>query len=260
MKARRNVLLLCGLVIALISVAAFTIKKTGLGAQEPPDPKAAIRHERREARYNVEPYLYWKKTNGIPWSMRRDGDFNVAHYHYGETEDINDPAVLSRMREKDFTERQKQICDADVIVKGEVTKAQGVITDDDQFIYTVYTFTVAEVMRAKPEISLTRESTIQFTAPGGTAIVGGKKKVTFNYPVFDPLKVGTQYLLYLARDEQADDYYVRNWEGVFQLDGDKLTRMDALMEPFFRTRARYLEAPATSLAGTNAVISADCGK
>jgi hypothetical protein len=256
MKDRRGILILCGVLIALISVAAFTIKRTSGTTQD--DPKAAIRHERREARYNVDPYLYWKNAEVIGWSKRRDGDFNIAHYHYGGDGDINDPAVVARLREKDVAERRKDICAADVILKGEVVKAQGVITDDDRLIYTVYDFVITEVMRAKSGISLTSDDTIQFTSPGGTAIVDGKKSVTFNYPSLDQLKVNTQYILYLGRDDQADDYYVRDQNGVFIIEDDKITRMDAYMEPFFKNRARYLEAPAAMSRLSNAVQSTDC--
>jgi hypothetical protein len=262
MNARRNALLLCGLVIALITVAAFTVRRTGLGAQESPDPKAEIKHQRREARYNVDPYLSWKNRITIPFSTRHDGSFNDTHISYGELGDINDPAVLAKLKNDELLERQQHICAADVIVKGEVVKSVGVIAEDDKFIYTVYTLAITEVIRAKSGMSLSSDDMIQFTSPGGTAIVkgdDGTKSVTYNYPLIANLKVNTQYILYLARDEQADDYYVMNQYGVFVIEGrDKVTRMDAYMAPFYRERHRYLEAPTAMPAISNAVQSAVC--
>lgn len=261
MATRRNIFLICGLVIALIGVAALAVMRSSLGAQDPPDPKAEIRHTQREARYNAQAYLYYKNKNTIGWSKRRDGDFNSTHISYAELGDINDPAVLSRLQEAERIERQQHICAADVIVKGEIMKSRGVITDDDNLIYTVYTFEIADVMRAKPGIETKSDQTIQFTAPGGTAIVTGEKgtkSVTFNWPFIQQLKIDTQYILYLKRDEEADDYYVQNQYGVFVVERDTITRMDALMEPFYQERHRYLDTPANMNAMSTAFVFADC--
>jgi hypothetical protein len=262
MKNRRNIFLLSGVILSLLAVS-FIIKSASFGAQDPgaQDPKADIRHQRREARYNVDPYLYYKTQETIGWRNRRDGDFNITHIHRVETKDLNDPAVVASLKEKELTERRKHICAADVILKGEVVKAQGVITDDNLFIYTVYTFAITDIMRARPGIALNPDGTVNFTAPGGTAIVegaDGKKTVTFNYPHLDHLKVNAQYILYLARDEDADDYYVRNRYGVFILEGDKLTRMDARMDSLYQNRHRILDVPAAMPALSNAVQSTDC--
>jgi hypothetical protein len=261
MKSRKALVILCGVILSMLAVSVV-IKSASSGAQdqEQPDPKAAIRHQRREARYNVEPYLYWKNQEIIGWSKRIDGDFNATHIHH-IAKDLSDPAVLASLKEKEIVERRKHICAADVILKGEINKAQGVITDDDRFIYNVYSFAITEVIRAKPGISLKTDDTIQFTSPGGPAIVdgvNGKKTVTFNYPHLDHLKVNTQYILYLARDEQANDYYVRDRYGVFIIERDKITRMDAVMDSLYENQHRILEMPTAMPALSNAVQSADC--
>lgn len=128
-------------------------------------------------------------------------------------------------------------------------------------IYTVYDFEIAEIVRVKSGIEIKVNQTIQFTSPGGTAIVQGekeKKTVTFNWPTIQQLKTDTQYLLYLKRDEKADDYYVQDQNGIFIVERDKVTRMDAVMEPFYKNRHRYLEAPATMNAMSTAFDFADC--
>ena len=256
MKGRRNTLLLCGVLIALISVAAFTIKRASFGAQ---DEKVAIRHQRREARYSTPRFNEWREPDRR-WSLLPDGSANSVHIDNVETEDPDQPAALARMQNEYNLESKKLICASDVTLKGEVLKSQGVITDDDLFIYTIYTFLVTEVVRSNVAgVSVKRDGQIEFTMPGGKALVGGKKTVTFYYPSHANLVTNDQYILHLRYDPEADDYYVDSRLGVYFIgDEGKTTRMDAKIFPFFERRARLLGLPDNVAAVTADIQSAAC--
>jgi hypothetical protein len=156
-----------------------------------------------------------------------------------------------------MAERAKLICSSDLIVRGEVIKRQGVVTDDDLFIYNVYTLLVTEVLRAGPDLQLKPGTQIEFTQPGGYAQVPAGR-VMFDYPGYQPLEVNDQHILQLKRDDEADDYFVSSPENIFLIDGEGITRMDAKVWPFFAERARVTRTPADVASYKSEIQSATC--
>jgi hypothetical protein len=255
MKVRMNVFLLCSVILALICLAAFTVKRTGLGAQ------GDIKHDRREARYNTQEFSELKefyRQRNAQWSKRRDGDRSEIHTDFVEDRDLNNDTQVAALRTEMKIERSKIICSSDLIVRGEVVKRQGVITDDDLFVYTVYTLLITEVLRAGPDIQLKPGTQIEFTMPGGYAQVPAGR-VMFDYPGYQPLEVNDQHILHLKRDAEADDYFVSSPETIFLIeDAEKITRMDAKVWPFFARRARIVGVPADAASLKLEIQSAIC--
>jgi len=191
------------------------------------------------------------------WSQRPNGSHNVIEIDFAETKDLNDPAQVAALRTEMANERKKSACSADLTVRGKILNVQGVITDDDLFIYTIYTMLVTDVLRGGPQIQIQTGDTIEFTAPGGTASVDDKK-VTFDISLA-PLVVNDQYVVHLKRDNEADDYFVSSYLDIYLLDGaDKVTRMDAHMWPFCANHARVTRATSDFAALKNEIQTTIC--
>lgn len=244
MRTRRNVLLLCGIVIPLVCVVAFTLNRISLGAQDPPDPKAAIKHQRREARYSAKFYPN-SRYPGMFISQQQSGIFNVVHYDYVETKNLEDPAARTALRNEDHAARRKLFCASDLVIRGEVLKAEGKITEDDLFVYSVYTIKVSDVFRTAPDVQVEPGSIIEMTAAGGIVMLDEKRRIDFRNPAMLALKPSFQYILQLKHDSEADDYYPLRGSGLYVFDVDKLKRMDTLMSDHFATRARFSGMPST---------------
>jgi hypothetical protein len=256
MKDRRSVFFLCGIIIALISVAAFTVKRVHFAQSD-------IQHQRREARYNTDEFRklkqFYRERNG-QWSKRRDGERSAIHTDFAEDRDLNNETQVAALRNEMRTERAKLICSSDLIVRGEVINARGVITDDDLFIYTVYTLLITDVLRAGQVAQLKRGMEIEFTQPGGYAQVPAGR-VMCDYPGYEPLVINDQYILQLKRDDEANDYYIPASQNIFLIDMDdaeKITRMDAKVWPFFARRAKMTGAPADVASYKSEIQSATC--
>ncbi|MBO0722663.1 MAG: hypothetical protein J2P41_17700 [Blastocatellia bacterium] len=258
MKERKNIIFVGGLVIALIGVTAFTIERIGSSAQTPQDPKAEIKHQRREARYST-PRFNNHRTEGILLSQLRDGSVNSIDIDYVES-DLLQPAVLARAQSEASAERNKSVCDSDIILRGNVLAKTGIITDDDRFIYSVYTFQVIEVLRNNAKLSINLDDQIEFTMPGGTAIVGdAKKRITYNYPLFVQLPPKRQYIVQVKRDAEADDYYVDSRLSVYFIrDGLTAIRMDAEADPYLARESRTLRVPSSLQEVAQDIQSAVC--
>lgn len=231
-------------VLGILTVCLFAALST-YGAQ---DPKGDIRHQHREARYNNNAdYQFWKnffrERNG-QWSKRQNGSHNESFYHFVEDKDLNNPAQVASLRNEMAVERMHAVCMSDLIVKGEVIKMQGIITDDDLFIYTVYTFLVTDLLHVRAGIPIQSGDMIEFTMPGGQVNIEGRT-ITFNYPGFKQLSINDQYIIQLARDAEADDYFISSNNDVYFLDEkNKITRMDAQVWPFYAARARATQSPS----------------
>lgn len=249
-----------GMLMVCFLVLAKDMKLTALSVYGAQDPKAEIRHQHRDARYNsTEGFRWFKRSWPMGWSKRHDGDHNAVDFTFVETVDLNDPVQVAALRTEMANERNKATCAADVTLRGEILKSRGVITDDDLLIYTVYTLLVTDVLRSGAQSQVKVGDTIEFTVPGGTAVVDGKKKVTFNCPGLAPLAINDQYVLNLKRDNEADDYFTSSYLDIYLLDEkEKVTRMDAHVWSFYAERAHATQAPADFDTLKKEIQSANC--
>jgi hypothetical protein len=260
MNHRKAYLVLTGVILLMLTITVLVKSSQPYSpAQTPDDPKSEIKHKSREARYGT-PLYNKSRAQTILLSKQRDGSTNAIDFSFVEIEDFTKPNVLARVQGEGQLERNKLVCSSDVILYGEVLSKTGVITDDDRFIYSVYNFRVGDILRNNSGLKINRDDQIEFTTPGGTAIIGDQKQgITYNYESFKQLKLNDRYIINLKRDAEADDYYVDSPLGIYFLhDGGKAIRMDAEMFPFYARRASILRVPDTMTAVTSDIQSAFC--
>jgi hypothetical protein len=190
---------------------------------------------------------------------KEDVIFNYSIFHFVESKDLADAAVRSALQSEDLVSRQKLVCSTPLIVQGEVIKSAGVITDDDRYIYTVYTFLVTNVLRSSPGINVNVNDQIEITSWGGV-VKNDARTLTYLHSTIRQLNVNSQYLLYLKNDQEAGDYYLFDAAGIYQLDDGLVIRMDTLLDPIFAQRARAAEVPTTGAGIKAEIASTTCGK
>jgi hypothetical protein len=262
MKERKALLLLCGVVLLTLTVSAIVRSnqpnKVATAQAQAQDPKAEIKHQRREARYST-PRFNTHRTESVRLSQFPHGSTNSIDVDFVEA-DLTQPNALARAQSEASSERNKLVCGSDVILRGNVLTKTGIITDDDRLIYSVYTFQVTEVLRNDAKVSINPDDQIEFTMPGGTAIVGAEqKRITYDYPSFAQLTPKGQYIIQVKRDAEADDYYVDSRLGVYFIrDGLTATRMDAELYPYLARKARALRVPLTLQEVAQDIQSAVC--
>jgi len=264
MKDRKSIFLLCGILIALISVAAFTIKGVGtsnrINAQEAQDPKAEIKHQRREERYGLKRYGDSRVTTVRLSEQKEGGLFNLVFIDYVEIDDLKNTAVRAAMQRADIAERRKYVCESDLVTRGEVVKATGVITEDDHFVYSIYTILVLDTFRTSAGVEVKAGDLIEMTAPGGIINLDKDHRIDFRYPALLALTVNTQYILNLKYDSVAGDFYFFQQHGVYEIEDDKLLRMDAKMDDVIAARTRAASVPNTLAQFKTEIEQITCGK
>jgi hypothetical protein len=235
MNHRKAYLVLTGIILLMLTVTIIV--------KSSQDPKATIKHQRREARYGaaydrsrVKANLSEEKVNNV---------FNMTFIDYVETKDLNDVAVRSTLRNTDTANRQKLACEADLVMRGQVVKAEGVITDDDHFVYTVYTILVNDAFRTAKGVEVKAGDTIEMTGPGGIINIDANNRLLFYYPALLALTVENEYIFLLKYDSEAGDFYYINPWGLYEADGSRLRRMDAMMDSHLESRARAASVPNT---------------
>jgi hypothetical protein len=249
MKSRKALLVLGGIILSMLVISVI-IKSNqpnnpiAITAQAQ-DPKAEIKHQRREARYSAKLYPN-SRIPGRLLSQRKEGGlFNVTHYDYIETKNLDDPDALTALQNEELTSRRKLVCASDLVIRGEVLKAVGKITDDDLFVYSIYTILVLDVFRTSAGVQVEAGNTIEMTGPGGIVDLDAARRIEFLHPAMLALNANDQYILHLKHDSEAGDFYHFSRPGIFTVNDGKLQRMDALMSDHFARRARFSRVPTT---------------
>jgi hypothetical protein len=249
MKDRKVLLCVGGILlsVAAVSVIVQSSQPNNLvtATAQAQDPKAEIKHQRREARYSAKFYPN-SRFPGMRLSQQKEGGlFNVTHYDYIETKNLDDPDARTALKNEELTSRRKLVCSSDLVIRGEVLKAVGKITDDDLFVYSIYTILVLDVFRTSAGVQLAKDDIIEMTAPGGLVVLDSGIRIDFQHASMLRLNANSQYILHLKYDSEAGDFYHFNRPGIFTIDEGKLQRMDALMDDHFAQRARVSGIPAT---------------
>lgn len=261
MKHRKAYLVLSGIILLMLTISVLVKSNQPQNpTQTQDDPKAAIRHKIREARYST-PRFNAHRAESVLLSQMHDGATNSIDIDYVEA-DLTQPSTLARAQAEEVTERNKLVCASDIVFRGNVITKMGIITDDDRFIYSVYTFQVTEVLRNNAKLIINLNDQIEFTMPGGTAIVGDeKKRITYDYPMHAQLTPKDQYIIQVKRDAEADDYYVDSRNDVYFIhDGLTATRMDAEIEPYLARKSRAMRVPSTLQEVARDIQSAVCSR
>ncbi|HZI20417.1 MAG TPA: hypothetical protein VEY09_17680 [Pyrinomonadaceae bacterium] len=109
---------------------------------------------------------------------------------------------------------------ADAIIIGSLTgKSYSQLTEADDFIFSVYSVAVDEVIKNNPGTSIEREAHISVVRPGGEVILNGRK-VRAIAGRFLPFQVNQRYLFFLKFIPETGDYQAFG-NGTFLLDRDK---------------------------------------
>jgi hypothetical protein len=253
MKSRKALLVLGGIILLMLT-GSLIIKSASFGAQ---DPKADIRHQRREARYSAKFYPN-SRFPGMFLSQQQGGVFNETIYDYVEAKNLGDTAAAAALQSEELVSRRKLVCASDLVIRGEVLKAVGKITEDDLFVYSIYTILVLEVYRTSPGVQVEVGNTIEMTAPGGVVVLDGNRRLEFRHASMLALNANDQYILHLKHDSEAGDFYHFSRPGIYSLEEGKLQRMDALMSDHFARRARVSGIPTTPIEFKAEIEQTNC--
>jgi len=247
----------------LISLSILTVI---LGPMARParqgDTKAEIKKEHRDARYS-DPLM---KHN--PISLIDDGGVRHGWVHIVDMDGYDDPniaseakaAIQTKIASEQAAKRKAVICDAAVIVSGQIKESTGYITTDDTAIYTVHQFIVSEVYRNPSKLPLKAGDLIEVTIKGGFAKTADGKQVAVEDVFYPFLAKHLNHILALKYDAEADDYYVFDPVGMYKIMPDnRIMRADARHGPLAR-RAEIAREPSTFDAITAELKSTICSR
>jgi hypothetical protein len=110
-------------------------------------------------------------------------------------------------------------CSADVVVVGVVKNKASQLTEDQSFLFTDYGFEVQEVL--KGTVSLDPNNEITVTRPGGEIVVDSKTVRALDES-FQPMTVGSKYVLFLRIIPQTGSYQAIESGESFELNGNKI--------------------------------------
>jgi ribosomal protein L35 len=161
------------------------------------DSEAARKFAKRSARYS------------LPNGLKLLG-FRATHIHV-----MTMGGSEKKRRALRKAKRLNVVCDADIIVSGEVTKEEASLTSDETNTFTVYQFAIDEVWKNKTKRP--PAARIELTAPGGIVTRNGIQYAHFiESPdtIILPL-VHKKYVLFLKYDEEIGDFYLFNVDGSY---------------------------------------------
>lgn len=149
---------------------------------------------------------------------------------------------------------QQVTCNADSVIIGSVTGKTSQFTEDGSFVFTDYDIQVEEVVKDNPSAPIQPGGSIVITRPGGAIDFNGHIiKVTDKS--FQPLKVKSNYLLFLQQIPPSGAYHAVNSESSFQLDQSRVHRLSTRQLPYHF----IYENNATSFLGQVHAIKRICG-
>ncbi len=119
---------------------------------------------------------------------------------------------------------------SDVVVIGEVRDAQAFLSEDNTGVYSEFNISVSEVLKDDPANPLT--GTVVGERAGGAIRLPNGRTKSFRPNAMGFPRVGRQYVLFLQRNPDGQDYtiltgYELRGGRVFALDGNKKSRFAA---------------------------------
>lgn len=194
-------MIITSLIVPLAILQQFSVR-----VARAQNSQTARKFEKRSARYSIPNAL---KLVGI----------RATHIHVASNIESEKKRTARRK-----AKRLKVICDADLIVSGEVVKEEASLTSDETNTFTVYHLIIDEVWKNKTKRP--HADTIELTAPGGIVT---RRGIQYAYFIESPDTiilplVHKKYVLLLKYDEEIDDFYL------FDVDGSYLIgKNDALV-------------------------------
>jgi hypothetical protein len=123
-----------------------------------------------------------------------------------------------------FEEFTKNLaCEADAIVTATIKDQSSQLTENKEFIFTDYSAVVEEVHKNNQSASISPNSIITITRPGGRVEIKGKVVAALD-AAFKLLKEGHRYLLFLKYVPQTGAYQSIR-QGGFLIKGNSLVAM-----------------------------------
>lgn len=114
-------------------------------------------------------------------------------------------------------------CIADAIVTGTVRGKSSQLTENGEFIFTDYEFTVDDVVKENSSSAIRTDGEITVTGPGGTILLSGKRIRAID-SILAPLTAGQRYLLFLKFIPATDSYREIQSGGSFRLNENTVTK------------------------------------
>jgi hypothetical protein len=259
-RLRKLYLFLSILGVAVLATSAALWSPT---AQQPPSQNE-IKKQRRDARYSRQ---HFSITNMEPGTVERSiTDFVEPDDYFAKKPDgtpmltAAQKAAIEQQSATAATAKRKALtCAATVAVTGRVKSRQGFVTSDDSNIYTVYQFTVQEILRATQGHNIGAGQDIEVTVRGGFAKNSRGHLVGVEDPHYPPLTKNNTHILVLKHDPEAGDYYPTDPIGMYRITDDgRIMRGDAKSEFKLRRAMIVAREPNTVEAVTSELRSTTC--
>lgn len=146
------------------------------------------------------------------------------------------------------------ICSADVVVLGVVRSKLSQITEDGSFVFTDYGFSIQEILKDNNSSPINPHQEITISRPGGTISINGRIVRALDES-FQPLKIGSRYVLFLHSVPNADAYSSIESGESFEIFGDKLKSLRK--ESVGRLTIEY--TPTSFINEVRVTAAASCG-
>jgi hypothetical protein len=152
---------------------------------------------------------------------------------------------------------QEMAGEADAVVIGTVRDKSSQLTEDEDYVFTDYDMTVAEVLKDNAAAPIQPNKGIVVTRPGGTILLDGRIVEALDES-FQPLRKKNQYLLFLRFIPSTGAYEALNSKAGFRIGDDKISKLtkeplafdDANVASFINeVRAASSSAPASKRKG-----------
>jgi hypothetical protein len=100
------------------------------------------------------------------------------------------------------------VLDSDAIVIGEIIEAQAHLSNDLGGVYSEFTTRVSQIFKQDSENTIAPDSIITAERPGGKVLFPSGKVAKYKYVGQGMPQQGRTYLLFLKRNQEADDYKI----------------------------------------------------
>lgn len=147
----------------------------------------------------------------------------------------------------------KLACDSDAVVIGRVKNKSSQMTENEDFVFTDYQFTVDEVLKDYIADHIIPQTEISVTRPGGRIQIKGKIVQAIDVS-FMPLSEGKRYLLFLHRIPITGAYKAVSSLSSFELGDKKISKLTKEMIPV----DRETDDPTFFMTQVRASITSDC--
>ena len=115
-------------------------------------------------------------------------------------------------------------CDADAIVIGKIQNKLSLISESEDFIFTDYEMTVAEVLKDNAAGHIQPDNNITITRPGGMIRMNGRTVEAIDN-AFEPFTLEGEYLVFLRFIPVTGAYKAVGSKGSFQLRGKAIHKL-----------------------------------